>query len=127
MKRNADAPAVRRRPDQYRADARNRKRSKDGVGPRQTEIDEDDDGGDRKPIADDREEPGIALVSLEHQPAVRATVDMLPPAGKKRSLTAVGATLSPPTGERFTDHRAQVYRNRERWGSSRHRCSCLRS
>ena len=50
----------------------------------QAEVDRDDDGGDRKAIADDRKCPGVAGVALEDEAARRARREVRP-AGKQRA------------------------------------------
>src|SRR5450631_3017775 len=72
--------------------------------PRHAEIDEDDDGRDRNPIADDREEPGVARVALEHQPAMGTSLEVLRPPGKKRTPAAMRAAPAPPPAESCPNH-----------------------
>ena len=71
---------------------------------RDAEVDKDDDGGNRKTIADDREEPGIAGIALEDKPAVGAALSVLRPAMKERPSTAVGTSFAPPAAESRPNH-----------------------
>src|SRR5471032_2719243 len=43
-----------------------------------SEINQQDDRGNRDAVADDRERPGVAGVALEHQTATRAALGVLP-------------------------------------------------
>ena len=58
-----------------------------------SEINQQDDRVNRDAVADDRERPGVAGIPLVHQTAHRTLVEVMRPAGKDRTLTAMRAAL----------------------------------
>ena len=80
MQRDADAPAVRRGPDEQRAKRGHRDYPERTMGPEQAKVHEDDARRDRQPIADHRERPRVAGIALVYEAAGRASVDVMAPA-----------------------------------------------
>jgi hypothetical protein len=78
VKRDADTPAIRRRPDEGRADDDKDNGHEQRARPSDSEVDESDKDGQRQAIAEDGERPGVAGVALEGQAARGAAVEMIP-------------------------------------------------
>src|SRR5436853_5591152 len=74
------------------------------MGAAVAEVDEDDDRGDRQPIAHDREGPRVARVALVDQTTHRATFEVMRPAREERTLAAVRTALAQPAAEGGADH-----------------------
>jgi hypothetical protein len=67
------------------------------------EVDEDDDRGNREPIADDGERPCVSGIPLEDQPAPRTALEVAP-AVEQLSLAAMRTALPQPTAKRGSGH-----------------------
>src|SRR6185503_2894962 len=70
------------------------------VRARHAEVNQHDDHGNRQPVADDGEGPGVARVALVDEPAHRAALEVMREAGKDRALAAVRASLAKAAAER---------------------------
>jgi len=68
-----------------------------------SEVDEHDRRGDRQPIADDRERPGVARIPFEHQTADRTPVAMCAPPIEQPSGAAVRTPLPQAARKRSSD------------------------
>ena len=71
---------------------------------KEAKVDDDDQRGHGKSIADDRERPRIARIPFVHQTADRAAIQMARPAGEERAFAAVRAPLADAAPERGQDH-----------------------
>src|SRR6185503_13519048 len=100
MQRDAGAPAIRRRPHDHRAERDDRGDAEHRVRARHAEVNQHDDHGNRQPVADDGEGPGVAWVALVDEPAHRAALEVMREAGKDRALAAVRASLAKAAAER---------------------------
>jgi hypothetical protein len=109
VQRDADAPAIRRRPHEQRAEHDKRREAERVVRAAVPEIDQDDDRGDRQAIADDRERPGVAGIPFEYETAGRAAFEMVRPAGEERARAAVGAALREAAAQRGEDQPSSIY------------------
>jgi hypothetical protein len=102
VQRDSNAPPVRRRQDQQYSHDGERPQSQEAMRSAKAEVEQRDDRGDRQPIADDRERPGVARIAFVDQTTNLATVEVMP-AGEKRTLTAVGTPLQQSTSESGRD------------------------
>jgi len=103
VKGNADSPPVRRRDDEHHAEQSDRNQPEHPMRPPESEIDQRDDDGDRDAVADDRERPGVAGVTLEHESAGTASLEMMRPAGEQRALAAVRTPAARAAANRGDD------------------------
>lgn len=99
VQRNADAPTVRSRPEEGDREQREEATPDEGVRPEHAEVDDDDHGGHRQPIAEDREGPGIARIALEDEVAMRTLTHMVCPSLEERALPTMRTSLAPAPSE----------------------------
>src|SRR5262249_41123497 len=112
VQRDAHAPPVRRRPYEDNAEQSDRGQSDDEVPPDETEIDDDDDRGDRETIADGGEGPGVAGIAFVDEAADAAAFQVRRETGKEGALTAVRAPLVPAAAD-GRDRRGRSTRSRQ--------------
>ncbi len=103
MQGDADAPPVRRRPQEEDADHREHDESDRVMRAENAEINKDDDEEHRKAVEDDRERPCVALVAFVNETAHGTSVQMIPPAREERSFTAVRTPFAQAARERGLD------------------------
>ena len=102
MQRDTYAPAVGGRPDKQRQQHDHHRQAQHRMRADHSEIDQDDNHGNRQPIADDGEGPRIAGITCEDQTADRTAFKMRPP-GKQWPFAAVRTAFAQPAPKHRAD------------------------
>jgi hypothetical protein len=103
MQRDTCAPAVGGCPDKQRQQHNHHRHAQHRMRTDHAEINQDDQHGNRQPIAEDGESPRITGITCEDQTADRTPFFKMEPPGKQSPFAAVRAALAQPAPERRSD------------------------